>query len=408
MFKWLRREKKSNEDVVGFFDNAFNLWLESQSGWRERSPERFSREGYVENVIVGKCVKEIATGVATLDWIVYNDEVEVDDAYPSKNSPEYNLFRLVKRPNPRQSWKTLIQVLESYKQIAGNSYLWAVRNGESEPTELHVIPPQNIKVIGGSGIFPERYEMIDPENKNRVIRVFPVNAVNGMCDLLHVKFFNPLNRFVGLSPLEQAAFSVDVHNESNLWSYKLLKNDTRPSGVLSFDGLKLNSEQRQQIKQNLADAYSGAANTGKPLVLEGSATWQQLGMSPKDLDFIEGKSSVARDIATAYRVPPILVNLGQDATFSNQEEARLALHEDTILPEAHDLSDELTHWLVPMFVGTDSKIKIVVDDANVGALEKRNASKWDRINSTTFLTINEKRSLFGYEPLTGEQYDTIA
>jgi phage portal protein BeeE len=52
----------------------------------------------------------------------------------------------------------------------------------------------------------------------------------------------------------------------------LLDNAARPSGALVYagaDGTVLTDAQHNRIKQAFAEQYQGAANAGRPLVLEG-------------------------------------------------------------------------------------------------------------------------------------------
>ena len=74
--------------------------------------------------------------------------------------------------------------------------------------------------------------------------------------------------------------------------------------------------------------------------MEGDCDWREMGLSPRDLDFISGKSLSAREIAQAYGVPPMLVGVPGDATFANYREARYHLWEDTILPLLNNLVSE--------------------------------------------------------------------
>ena len=45
------------------------------------------------------------------------------------------------------------------------------------------------------------------------------------------------------------------------------------------------------IKAELASAYSGAFNAGRPLLLEGGLKWQPLSLSPADMDFATLKAA---------------------------------------------------------------------------------------------------------------------
>jgi phage portal protein BeeE len=62
-----------------------------------------------------------------------------------------------------------------------------------------------------------------------------------------------------------------------------------------------------------------------------------MGLSPKDMDFVEAKNGAARDIALAFGVPPMLLGIPGDNTYANYQEANRAL-----LP-ADRAADDLSH-----------------------------------------------------------------
>ena len=66
-------------------------------------------------------------------------------------------------------------------------------------------------------------------------------------------------------------------------------------------------------------------------------------------DVGRSKLQSARDICSAFGVPPMLVGVQGDATYANFKEARLALWEDTILPLVDNMVDGLNTRLVPKF-----------------------------------------------------------
>lgn len=121
--------------------------------------------------------------------------------------------------------------------------------------------------------------------------------------------------------------------------------------------------------------------------------WKEMSLSPKDMDYVEMKNSAARDIALAFGVPPQLLGIPGDNTYSNLAEARLALWEQTVIPHVNGLVDALNNWLVPKF---DPKIVIEADMDEVPALAPRRDALWDRINSATFLTAEEKKVLLKF------------
>jgi phage portal protein BeeE len=116
------------------------------------------------------------------------------------------------------------------------------------------------------------------------------------------------------------------------------------------------------------------------------------------MDFINLKASSAREIALAFGYPGYLLGLPEGATFSNVAEARLALWEQTILPLADLIRDELMHWLVPRF-GED--LELDYDRDRISALAERRRQVWERVQRADFLTINERRAEVGFGPIAG-------
>jgi HK97 family phage portal protein len=114
--------------------------------------------------------------------------------------------------------------------------------------------------------------------------------------------------------------AVDTHNAAACWNKALLDNAARPSGALVYDGGEgavLSTLQYERLKQEFADHYQGHGNAGRPLVLEGGLDWRPMSLTPRDMDFLEAKHAAAREIALAFGVPPMLLAIPGDNTYSN-------------------------------------------------------------------------------------------
>jgi HK97 family phage portal protein len=121
--------------------------------------------------------------------------------------------------------------------------------------------------------------------------------------------------------------ALDVHNATGRWNKALLDNSARPSGALVYapkDGSNLTDEQYERLKSELEDGYSGAVRAGRPLLLEGGLDWKAMGLTPKDMDFIEAKNAASRDIALAFGIPPMMLGIPGDNTYANYQEANRA------------------------------------------------------------------------------------
>lgn len=233
---------------------------------------------------------------------------------------------------------------------------------------------------------------------------FKVNKLTGRSAVLHLKTFNPLSDWYGLSPIEAAAYSIDQHNQAGAWNQAMLQNGAGPSGTivvkLAKDGSSgnLSQEQYQRLKEQIKDHYSGSVNAGRPILLEGGLEWKEMSLSPRDMDFIESKHSSTRDIAMAFGVPPQLLGIPGDNTYSNLVEARLSLGEQTVLPTLENIVCHLNSWLTPRF-GED--LCLSYDKDTIEILMEKRQKLWKYVENASFMTLNEKREAFGLPPFPG-------
>ncbi len=386
-----KRRMKSQSPYLAFAGSAYNSFLNTPGKpvWSGREYEKFADQGYVKNVIAHRSISMIATGAASVAWSlsrVVNGVKEDVKAHP--------ILKLLNHPNPCEGGAEFFETLYSHRLIGGNAYIQAARSANELPQELYSLRPDRVIIIAGKDCMPQAYRYAVGEKS----RDFVVNRLTGQSDVLHIKKFNPLNDWYGLSSMEAAAYSIDQHNEASAWNQALLQNGARPSGALVVKsgengaGGYLSDEQYLRIKAQLDEANTGYANAGRPLLLEGGLEWKEMSISPKDMDFINTKHSAARDIALAFGVPPQLLGIPGDATYNNMAEARLSLWEQTILPMIDNMASSLNNWLVPMF-GKDFQLSYNMDE--ISALSPRREAAWNRVKGVDFLTTDEKKRIVG-------------
>ena len=146
----------------------------------------------------------------------------------------------------------------------------------------------------------------------------------------------------------------------------------------------------------IRESYSGTNNAGRVMILEGDFEWKDLSKSPKDLDFFLGKNISAREIAQVFGIPPMLIGIQGDSTFSNYREARYHLWEDTILPILNQFISAFNKWL---YENVSTSVKIGINMDKISALSFKRDQLWKRISDCNFLTIDEKRAFLGYPPM---------
>jgi HK97 family phage portal protein len=216
-----------------------------------------------------------------------------------------------------------------------------------------------------------------------------------------LKALNPADDHYGLGCLEAAIGAASVHNRASRWNKALLDNAARPSGALVYepgDGSSLSGEQFDRLKQELGEQFSGNANAGRPLLLDGGLKWQTLSLSPADMDFVALKEGAARDIALAFGVPPVLVGLPGDATYANAREAGRALYRQTVIP----LAEGILKGLVAMLGDWLGEVELRIDKDEISELAEDRARLWEQVGAADFLSRDEKRVQLGFQAEAGE------
>ena len=353
--------------------------------WTPRDYAGLAREGYLANAIVHRSVRLIAENAAACQFLVFEGAAE-REAHP--------IAQLLTRPNPRQDGAALFETLYAHLLLAGNAYLEQVSLNE-KVRELYALRPDRIKVAPGADGWAEAYEY---SVGGRSVR-FDQHA-SAVPPILHLSFFHPLDDHYGLAPIEAAAIAVDTHNAAARWNKALLDNSARPSGALvySADNTVLSGQQFDRLKKQLDDTYTGTANAGRPMLLEGGLDWKAMSLSPQDMDFLETKHAAAREIALAFGVPPMLLGIPGDNTFANYQEANRTFFRQTVLPLAARTGCAIAQWLSPQF---GDAVRIMVDTDRIDALSADRAALWQRVSNADFLTLNEKREAVGYAPVGG-------
>ncbi len=377
MFDWLkprpRTEAKSDGRVLAWHGLG-------QPSWPLRDSAAFAREGYGANAVVYRCVRLIAEAAA---------------AAPLRISPDdHPLAQLLAKPNPEQTQLELIEAFYGHLQVAGNAYLEAVSFDDGPPRELYVLRPDRVSVIAGPRGWPIGWEH---RAGNSVTR-FERDPFTQRAPILHLKLFHPADDWYGQSPMQAAAFAIDIHNAGAAWNKALIDNAARPSGALVYSGVagaeRLSLEQFDRLKAELENAHAGAANAGRPLLLEGGLDWKPMSLSPTDMDFIEARHAAAREIALAFGVPPMLLGIPGDNTFANYKEANLALLRQTALPLALKTARALEAWLGTAWPQAGPAQVSLDLDATPGLGVERDAL-WARLSAADFLRPDEKRRMAG-------------
>jgi HK97 family phage portal protein len=351
-------------------------WLRSdatEEGFARSYSTRF-REVYEQNPVGQRCVRLVAgiLGSLTIDG-------------PS-TIPGQAAVGLVTADG-------LLEGIAANLLLHGNAYVQLIADGNDAPAELVQLRPERVQVVADERGWPVAYLY---RAGGRVERVSRVDALERR-QVAHIRALHPRDDHYGMGCLEAATPAATVHNRASRWNKALLDNAARPSGALTYepaDGSVLSGEQFKRLRDELATQFSGEANAGRPLLLDGGLKWQALSLTPADMDFVALKEGAARDIALAFGVPPVLVGLPGDATYANAREAGRALYRQTVLPMARRILDALSMMLSDWL----GEVRLAVDTDQISELADDRAQLWAQVGAAGFLSDAEKREMLGFGP----------
>lgn len=362
-----------------------------QAVWSGRDKATLAREGYERNPIAYRCIRLVAESVADLPWIVRVGD-KVQDEHP--------LLELLENPNPEQTGMELVEHTLAWLQIAGDAYIEGVTLND-ELRELYPLRPDRMKLVPGRNGQAAAYEF-STGGRNATFNM-PQNLTD-QAPILHMRMFHPTNDSYGLSSVEPAAYSIDIHNSAGSYNKSLLDNQARPSGALIYKGKEgaenLTDDQFDRLKLELKEVYEGVENAGRPLVLDGGLDWKDMGMNLRDLDFVEGKRESAREIALAFGVPPMLLGIPGDNTYSNYAEANRAFHRQTVLPLGRKYGACITRFVRPSF---EDRPVVTFDPDQIHALVQEREALWKKVGGADWITYDEARAATGYEALPDKE-----
>ena len=261
-------------------------------------------EGYMANPDVFACVREIATAVRGIPFVVQTTnaegEVEVIRDHP--------MLKLLNKPNNMESGSAFREHLVTYHLVGGRAYV--LRVGATDlrrpPLNLYLLRPDTVMPIAGTTldmpISAYQYSGLDGT------RIFPREQI------LDLPYFNMIDATGSMSPLNPAATSVDAGNLGRTWNKNLIQNGARPPSAVETD-TQLTDDQFDRLKAEIEAQYSGVANSGKPALLEGGLKWKGTGLSPADMEWQAGQRMSTVDICRVFNVAPELVGDSANKTY---------------------------------------------------------------------------------------------
>ena len=294
--------------------------------------------------------------------------------------PSHPVARLLDRVNPWHTRADLWRATETHLCLWGAAY-WAIERGEDGQPELWPLRPDRMAVI------PDRRRYV----RGFVYRGVAEPVAYTPDEIVWLRYFNPLEELAGLSPLAPARLSADMGHEGLRFNRHLLRNSARPDFLL-LTNQDMNETELEEFYARWEARYQGAGNANRPAVASAVRDVKTLGLSHRDIDFIQGLRWSLEEVSRTYGVPKLLLGDFERATYANVQASERMFWRNTVVPEVKFLEEQLNRMLLPRL--GYPQLSVEFDLSAIEALQEDENNRVQRESALLdrgVLTINEVR-----------------
>jgi HK97 family phage portal protein len=309
---------------------------------------------------VYRCINIIATSISQCPVQVFRNE----------NTP-ISVPAFISQPTLGLSQRQFLFKTATSLALDGNAYWYITRKPDNTVVDIQVMPVATVMVevlADGSIRYIYNGTTIDPIN------------------IQHLKLCDIAGRPTGLGAIQAAR--TDIQNALDIRNYatEFFSDGAVPSGILSTDQ-HLNGDQAGELR----DRFVATQQKNTPAVLSNGLEYQQLSLSPKDLQWLEGRAFSIQDISRIFGVPAsfLLASSGDSQTYANLETVNRAFVNFTLMSYFGVIEDAFS-TLLPR--GVTAKFSL---DAFLRGDTLTRYNAYSQALSAGWLTINEVRELEG-------------
>lgn len=358
-------------------------------------------DGVMEQITIEEYKDKRSQLNANIGWVYTANQAIADDAgavqmklYKRKRDGDleevftHEILDLIDNPNNALTSKQFWSLYHSYLNLTGEAYILKLDqkgkpllDNKKLPSALFPIPSHLAEFKIGKNSWDESVISFNGTD-------YPITAI--LRDINP----DPENPYYGMSVVRKASLTIDTDLQMKRWNNKLFKNGARPGVVVEVPD-RMSDEEYKRFKEEFDASYGGTSNVFKRLILEGGAKIQPFMMNSQDLDFLESKRFTRDEILAMFRVSASSIGITEDVNRANAEAQEYQYAKRLIKPRLEQRIDFLNARFIKPIYGNDYVLgyeEVIPEDRTQRLAEATGGvNKW--------LTIDEVRELYGYEPL---------
>ena len=312
--------KKRGVELAGNYHQNMTGWLGSMFGQSKAGTDVTLTTAQTHTAVMS-CYSVLAESMAMMPInlmrrTLKNGKRHKERAYEHKL---YNILNL--SPNEEMTQYDWIESVVMNLVSRGNAYTQVIRD-------------QRDKIIGFYPLLTDNMEIVRLEDGELAYK-YKSDFLNTTVllyknEILHFKY-RTLDGIHGLSPIAYSKHTIGLSIALEEHGSKHFSNGILGSGVFETPAV-VSTENKKEMRTQLKDRYSSLENASKFLILEQGMTYKPINIPNNDRQYLESREFQKSEIASIFRVPPHMINLMANATFSNIEHQGISFVTNTMTP----------------------------------------------------------------------------
>lgn len=386
----LRDDETREGEALQLNDPEIVRILGDAAGSQSASGQLVTAASAMRNTVLYACIRVIAETMASLPLKVYR-------RLPGGGKAEesgHTLYRVL-----HTQANALQTAFEFRENLFGHLKLWGNAFAEIEMND-------RADVLGLWPLRPDRMEIVRTD-QGEIVYVYtrPNGEKVGLprFRVMHLREMS-VDGLVGLSPIAQARNAIGLGMATEEYGSRFFKNGASPGTVLKHPG-KLSEKAYQRLLGSWEARHQGLSNAMRTAIIEEGMSLENLGVPNRDAEFLETRKYQALEMCRLYRVAPHMVQILDNATFSNIEHQGIEFATMTVRPNSVRFEQVIGRDLIGAREGVSLFAEHVLDGLLRGDTPSRYAAyaigrQWG------WLSSNDVRGMENLNPIVGgDRYD---
>ena len=313
---------------------AMQLIASKERAWRLQD-WRYQAEkeiGLVEKVAwVYACVRVIAENCAKVDLSI--KKIVKENLY--EDIFNHPLEQVLDVPNPFMDRFGLLEATFGSLKASGRAFWYLPVNALGEVAQIWPLLSSNVSIV------PDRKNFVKAYVYNLGGEKIPFRPR----EILMFKCWAPTSIYEGMGALRASQHAVDQDVQAQRYGTAFFKNAAIPAGFLVTDQF-LTPKQLDQIEDRFQKEYGGVDKAHAMAVLHGGLKYQQLMIDPERALLIANRTFSAKEILTAFGVPPTEVGMVVDVGRGTAEALHVVFLENVVEPLLTRVASTITRGVL--------------------------------------------------------------